>query len=278
IDRATKLRDGNGIFQTVGLLGTDIETPLKQATTDLANVRPDSAGARAQSVIDQIQGSRLQGIVRLGVLLALLLALAFLVVLNVFIRRPRNIVPVLVGDPPQIEPVSSMVPAHATGLPAGSSDEWSGGPLAQAGMPWPTPAGDLGSPLQALAGDLGSLSQMPAAAAEAEPTVVDGIPAAPTRERRRGERRIQIPPDVAEAARMAGIPLVAPRERRRAERRTQVPPGPAEAPIVEETPAAAPLERRRARPQKAIPPQRDRRRAGRQTKASDDGAERAPGE
>ncbi len=303
IDRATKLRDGNGIFQTVGLLGTDIETPLKQATTDLANVRPDSAGARAQSVIDQIQGSRLQGIVRLGVLLALLLAIAFLVVLNVFIRRPRNPVPVLAGDPTQVEPVSSVAPAQATGLPAGSSDEWSGGPLAQPGMPWPTPAGDLGSPL-----------------ADAPPRPAghrrnrrwsdrpQGIPAAPPRERRRGERRTQIPPDVAEAARMAGIPLVAPRERRRAERRTQVPPSPTEAPIVEETPAAAPQERRgarqhtpvppevaealvvekvpsaapqerrRARQQKPIPPQRDRRRAGRQTKASDDGAGPAPGE
>ncbi len=311
VDRAMKLRDSNGFFETVGLLGTDIDTPLEQANTDLANVKPDSASAQAQSVIDQLEGSRVQGIVRLGLLLLLLVAIAFLVVLSLFVRRPRKLGAALAVESTQVEAGLGGTPGPATGQPAGDLDQWSGDPLRQPATPWPTLSRDVGSPAQEPV-----LPGVPGA------PIVEAAPAAARRERRRAERRNQIPPDVAEAARLAGISLAAPRERRRAERRAQLPPDVAEAapvaedptaprrerrraqpptPVlpevaeaapVEDAPAAAPRERRRARPPTSVLPEvaeatpvedapaaapRERRRARPRSQASDGGAGPASG-
>ncbi len=91
LDQATKLKNGSlSVLQTLGLMGTNLNTELTAARSDLQNMKPDDATTEAQSVIDSINGSSSQGVLRGGVAaagLAILLLLVFLLV--VFGRRKR---------------------------------------------------------------------------------------------------------------------------------------------------------------------------------------------
>lgn len=93
IEQATTLRNGShDILQTIGLLGVDLDTPLKQARADIERLKGDSAGVEAQMVIDSVNGAGDQGLMRIAsliVILALIL-LAVAVAIALAIERMRR--------------------------------------------------------------------------------------------------------------------------------------------------------------------------------------------
>jgi hypothetical protein len=91
VAQAGQLKDGSRtILQTVGLLGTDLEGPLGQARTSLADVKPDDASNSAQTVIDAINKSGDQGTLRAGAFFGVLLGILLLVVAGLVLRRRRR--------------------------------------------------------------------------------------------------------------------------------------------------------------------------------------------
>jgi hypothetical protein len=88
LDQATKASNNSrGILESIGLLGTDVQTPLTQAKADLANVKPESATTSAQRVIDSIDNSKDQGLLRAGSVAGILALILLLLALIVFLRR-----------------------------------------------------------------------------------------------------------------------------------------------------------------------------------------------
>ena len=93
VAQARNLNDGgHSIFQTIGLIGIDTQTPLNQANDALENVKPDDASATAQKVIDSINGSNDQGLMRLGGLIGVPLALLAVVLFVRWRRRRQTVV------------------------------------------------------------------------------------------------------------------------------------------------------------------------------------------
>jgi hypothetical protein len=91
VAEAGQLKDGSRtVLQTVGLLGTDLEGPLGQARTSLADVKPDDASNAAQTVIDTINKSGDQGTLRAGVFSGVLLGILLLAVTGLLLRRRRR--------------------------------------------------------------------------------------------------------------------------------------------------------------------------------------------
>jgi hypothetical protein len=119
VDQATRLSNGNrSIPQSIGLLGTDVQTPLAQAKTDLANVKSESATTAAQEVIDTIDKSNDQGLLRVGLVAGTLAAILLLLALVIFLRQRRPTVVVL---GPGSGPVGPVIL-----LPTGGSEAWPG--------------------------------------------------------------------------------------------------------------------------------------------------------
>jgi hypothetical protein len=88
VDWATRLSNRSpSILESIGLLGTDVQTPLAQAKADLANVKPETASTSAQRVIDSIDKSRDQGLLRAGSVAGIVALLLLLLGLIVFLRR-----------------------------------------------------------------------------------------------------------------------------------------------------------------------------------------------
>jgi hypothetical protein len=88
VAQAKQLNDASrSLLQTVGLLGTDVATPLAAANAALKAVKPADATTSAQQVIDAINKSGDQGLMRLGALVGLLLALLLLVLFIAWRRR-----------------------------------------------------------------------------------------------------------------------------------------------------------------------------------------------
>ena len=89
VARAITTHDASRSFlQSVGLMGVDVDTKLKAAQTDLAAVKPDTATAEAQSVIDTIDKAGDQGTLRVGMAVGgFLVVLLLLVALIVLLRR-----------------------------------------------------------------------------------------------------------------------------------------------------------------------------------------------
>jgi hypothetical protein len=87
VNQAAQLKDGaRNLLQSIGLIGTDLAAPMTQAKTDLTQAKPAEATASARKVIDVVNGSTTQGLIRIAsVLLLLLLALGLL--LFVLLRR-----------------------------------------------------------------------------------------------------------------------------------------------------------------------------------------------
>lgn len=87
VNQAAQLKDGSrNLLQSIGLIGTDLAAPMTQAKTDLTQAKPAEATASARKVIDVVNGSTTQGLIRIAsVLLLLLLALGLL--LFVLLRR-----------------------------------------------------------------------------------------------------------------------------------------------------------------------------------------------
>jgi len=144
VAQAKQLNDGShSVFQTVGLMGTDPGASIKQATEALKNAKPDDASAAAQKAIDLINGSGDQGMMRLGIMLVLILALVAVVGFLTMRRRRRRLAPVI--------PAGAPFSAGAYGPPPGVDPAaWYGTPPAggyPASPPPPTPAsGYYGAP------------------------------------------------------------------------------------------------------------------------------------
>ena len=143
VAQAKQLNDGShSIFQTIGLIGTDPGASIAKATSALTSAKPDDASAAAQQAIDTINGSADQGLMRLGAVLGLLLAL-LAVVLFVLWRRRRRVAAAMVpaagaaaypfGPPPGYDP--STWPPQAPAQPQG----WAPPPPPQAWAPPPPP-------------------------------------------------------------------------------------------------------------------------------------------
>jgi hypothetical protein len=119
VDQATKLSNNSrSILESIGLLGTDVQTPLTQARTDLANVKPESATTGAQRVIDRIDKSSDQGLLRAGSVAGILAVILLLLALVVFLRRRRPTVVVLGPGGGPTGPVLLLPPVNP--------DAWSG--------------------------------------------------------------------------------------------------------------------------------------------------------
>jgi len=90
MSQAAQLKDGShNVLQTIGLMGTDLAAPITQANTDLTNGKPADATTEAQKVIDEVNGSSSQGLLRSGAVLALLLVLLAVVLFVVWRLRRR---------------------------------------------------------------------------------------------------------------------------------------------------------------------------------------------
>jgi len=100
---------------------------LKGARTELQNVKPDSAVTQAQSVIDLINGSSDQGMMRGGIVAGALGVLLVLIALIVLLLRRRK---------PALAPMATGAPFYA--YPPAGYDTNTGAPL------WPPapPAGE----------------------------------------------------------------------------------------------------------------------------------------
>ena len=102
--KVAQAKQANGgsrsIFQTIGLLGVDVSGPLTQANTALKNAKPSDASASAQKVIDAVNSSSSQGLVRVGAVLGLLVLVLIVALLIVLLlrRRGRHSAAVLVPD------------------------------------------------------------------------------------------------------------------------------------------------------------------------------------
>lgn len=107
IAHATRLRDGShSLLQTIGLIGTDIDIPIKHALADLQSVEPGKAQSEAQSAIDEFDAASNVGLLRAAVaagLLGLTLVLAFWLALLLRRRRRRGRGGTIAGDlaPPE---------------------------------------------------------------------------------------------------------------------------------------------------------------------------------
>ena len=133
VDQATKLSNNSrSILESIGLLGSDVQTPLTQAKADLANVKPESATTSAQRVIDSIDESKDQGLLRAGSVSGILAAVLLLLALVVFLRRRRPTVAVLGPAGSPNGPVM-LLPPVGPGAWSGPS-QWSQGGWEQPGL------------------------------------------------------------------------------------------------------------------------------------------------
>jgi len=122
VDEATRRsNDGRTILQSIGLLGTDVQTPLARAKTDLANIKPESASTNAQEVIDGVARSGDQGLLRVGAVIGALATIMLLLALIVFLRRRRPSVVVLGPGNGPTGPVLMIPPSSQEAWPGASS-------------------------------------------------------------------------------------------------------------------------------------------------------------
>jgi hypothetical protein len=71
--RANRVRaQSRSIVQTIGLIGVDLDTPMKLARADLDSFKPDPAVAAARSEIDAVDGAVTAGWLRTGLAVGLL--------------------------------------------------------------------------------------------------------------------------------------------------------------------------------------------------------------
>ena len=92
--QAAQSRNGvHDILQTIGLIGADLDTPLKQARADLQRIDPDAAGSKAESVTNRVNGSRTIGllwVIAVGASVAFVLTLTTLLLVFVFLPIRRR--------------------------------------------------------------------------------------------------------------------------------------------------------------------------------------------
>jgi hypothetical protein len=116
-DATTRSNDSRSIFQSIGLLGTDVTTPLAQAKSDLAAVKPDSATSTAQTVIDAMAKAGDQGVLRTGAVTGLLALILLLLAVAMLWRSRRTSVVVLGPGNGPTGPLILLPPPDTTYAP-----------------------------------------------------------------------------------------------------------------------------------------------------------------
>ncbi len=128
VAQATKAAgESRSLLQSIGLLGTDIQTPLDRSKEALRRVEPDDAATAASTVIDRIGGSNEQGLLRVATALGTVLALVLVATLFLVWRRRRHVTVVvvagatppalLVAGPPSDDPTRWTEPPWSDGPP-----------------------------------------------------------------------------------------------------------------------------------------------------------------
>jgi hypothetical protein len=93
LDTATRLHDaGTNVLQAIGLAGANPDKALGDARSDLQNANPDAASSEAQAVTDQVNGSSVQGLLRIAATIVIVGGLLLVAILGVFYRRRRQAV------------------------------------------------------------------------------------------------------------------------------------------------------------------------------------------
>jgi hypothetical protein len=91
VQQARQLNDGSrSILQTLGLLGVDLTKPLAQADRAMKSAKPADATTNAQKVIDSVNGSSNQGLMRLSWMLGLLVVAMLLLTLLIMLFKRRR--------------------------------------------------------------------------------------------------------------------------------------------------------------------------------------------
>ncbi len=121
---------GQSILQSIGLLGSDVSGRIDRARSALGDVKPGDASGSAQGVIDDINQSSSQGILRLGVILAALLAV---LVGLIFRRRRRRLARALAAarvieqvnafESSEMAEITEVQPASPEGIPTPTASE-----------------------------------------------------------------------------------------------------------------------------------------------------------
>jgi hypothetical protein len=128
---------GKDILQSIGLVGSNVSGRMDQARSSLAGVKPADATNSAQGVIDDINQSSIQGILRVVVILVALLALVF----AMFRRRRRRLA---------LAPAGVLDQANAFG-PSAPDGLTPSQPTLPEGMEPPATSGESGLPQAAVA-------------------------------------------------------------------------------------------------------------------------------
>ena len=91
---------GHDPLAMIGLLGTNLQSGLDQATDALKDMRSDDAKAAAQKVLDDVNGATTAGLLRLAVLLGLVagVILAFFLIRRFRVRRQLAAAMALTGE------------------------------------------------------------------------------------------------------------------------------------------------------------------------------------
>ena len=88
---ARQTRDrGRNILESLGLIGSDLDTPLTRAQYELRKIQPGPAGDDAQSVIDEVDGAAIVGLLRLIVAIGIFGLIALVGIWILVLHRRRK--------------------------------------------------------------------------------------------------------------------------------------------------------------------------------------------
>jgi hypothetical protein len=134
VAQAVKAHDGSrSVLESIGLIGTDVDTKLQAAQNDLVALKPELATSEAQEVLDALDRASDEGLVRAGAGTGILVVLLLLaVVIALMLRRQRE---------PAAAPTLGYGAAAWPGQGPGYAQPWSAGQMPMQGPQpgqWPT--------------------------------------------------------------------------------------------------------------------------------------------
>jgi len=132
---ARQTRDrGRNVLESVGLIGSYLDTPLTRSQEELRKIQPGPAGEDAQSVIDEVDGAAVVGILRLLVAIGVLGLIALVCIWVVVLRRRRKAAP-KVESPAEAEAPTPAASEAAEAPTAATAPDEPGAPVAETPKP-----------------------------------------------------------------------------------------------------------------------------------------------